>query len=375
MLCNGSVIPGLVNLAEMRMSINTPEDSSINERFIKLVEETPILWNLHMPMYRNREMKEQKWAEVGAPFNLSGTEAYKKFVALREKYKREQKLRETKSIAQTECWRLYEKLKFLDSVSFSRDRRWSKPKIMIKRQHGFPMALLKQDLASMIKTEFPDMHGVSAPTSPSYQMSGDPSENESSEAYHDNSDYYNESTMQGANSEEPDGADYAEKIESMPDVNPVATAGSSGTSHEHQFLSRLETKTNAILDEYNRRKHSWSRCETLGQRVAQTMYALEENDPDLALKFDIILSEAITSIKKDQLQRMMGRQQQQQQLEEDEQRKRAEQTRHRDLMQQQQQQLQIQQRQQQQLQQTRSGYEQQNVDGVGVSIIHQPTMN
>lgn len=69
--CN---VAGVVvrNRLKMRMAINTPEDSTVNERFIKLVEETPILWNLHMPMYRNREMKEQKWAEVGAPFNLSG---------------------------------------------------------------------------------------------------------------------------------------------------------------------------------------------------------------------------------------------------------------------------------------------------------------
>ncbi|EAT33673.1 AAEL014049-PA [Aedes aegypti] len=328
----------------MRMSINTPEDCTINEQFIKLVHETPILWNLHLPLYRNREIKDQKWAEVGAVFNLSGTEAYKKFVALREKYKREQKLRESKSIAQTECWRLYDKLKFLDTVSFSRDRRWSKPKVVIRRQNGFGVstALTRQDLSTLlVKSEFPEMHMESIPTSPSYQMSGEPSENESSEAYQDNSDYYNDSTMQGAHSEEPDGPDYAEKIESMPDVHPVASTSSTSIQHhQQQFLNRLESKTNAILDDHDKRKSSWVRCETLGHRVAQTMHTLEEHDPDLALKFDIMLSEAITSIKKDQLQRLIARQEQQR--EDEEQRNRLETVRL-----QQQQIMQIQQRQQQ----------------------------
>lgn len=276
--------------------------------------------------------------------DLTGTEAYKKFVALREKYKREQKLRESKSIAQTECWRLYDKLKFLDTVSFSRDRRWCKPKYVIRRQNGFPTtAHSRQDLSSLIKTEFPELQTVgSVPTSPSYQMSGEPSENESNEAYQDNSDYYNDSTMQGANSEEPDGGDYAEKIESMPDVYPVAGTSFQQQQHQQQqFLSRLECKTNAILDDREKRKSgSWVRCETLGHRVAQTMHTLEEHDPDLALKFDIMLSEAITSIKKDQLQRLMARQQQQR--EDEEQRIRSEQ-----LRLQQQQLVQIQQRQQQ----------------------------
>lgn len=296
------------------MAINTPEDSSINEQFVKLVEETPILWNLHLPMYRNRELKEQKWAEVGKPFNLSGTEAYKKFVALREKYKREQKLRELKGLPQTECWRLYDKLKFLDTVSFSRDRRWSKPKVILQRQNGsFPMsALTRHDFVSIIKSEFPDMHTTSTPTSPSYHMSGEPSENESNgggEPFHDNSDYFNDSMTHGETSEGANGAEFEERIESIPDVEPVPQQ-QSGQSQEQQFLNRLEVKTNAMLDEHNRRKDSWARCNTLGQRVAQTMYALEENDPDLALRFDIIMSEAITSIKKDQLQRLMARQQQ-----------------------------------------------------------------
>ncbi|KAL1400366.1 hypothetical protein pipiens_007491 [Culex pipiens pipiens] len=297
----------------MRMAINTPEDSTVNERFIKLVEETPILWNLHMPMYRNREMKEQKWAEVGAPFNLSGSEAYKKFVALREKYKREQKLRDSKGLSQTECWRLYDKFKFLDTVSFSRDRRWNKPKLVIQqRQHGsFPMASLAgHNFVSMIKSEFPELQSNSTATSPSYHMSGEPSENESNggEPFQDNSEYFNDSMTHGRTSEGADGAEFGERSESIPDVAPQPQ---SGPSQEQQFLNRLELKTNAILDEqHNRRKDSWARCETLGHRVAQTMFALEENDPDLALRFDIIMSEAITSIKKDQLQRLMARQQQ-----------------------------------------------------------------
>ncbi|XP_055637479.1 uncharacterized protein LOC129776098 isoform X1 [Toxorhynchites rutilus septentrionalis] len=293
----------------MRVSINTPEDCTINEQFIKLVQETPMLWNLHLPQYRNRELKEQKWAEVGALFNLSGTDAYKKFVALREKYKREQKLRESKSIALIECWRLYDNMKFLDTVSFSRDRRWTKPKHIIKNQKGPPMVLLKQDLAALIKSEFPEMHTSSTPTSPSYQISGEPSENGSNETYHDNSDFYNESTTQGANS---DGADYGERIESIPDVHLMAADTNPGSSHESKILHRLESSTSGVLENYDRRKHSWARCETLGQRVAQTMYALEEHDPDLALKFDIMLSESITSIKKDQLQRLMSRKQMQQ---------------------------------------------------------------
>ncbi|XP_062551725.1 uncharacterized protein LOC134216985 [Armigeres subalbatus] len=305
----------------MRMAINTPEDCTINEQFIKLVHDTPILWNLHLPLYRNREIKEQKWAEVGAVFNLSGTEAYKKFVALREKYKREQKLRESKTISQTECWRLYDKLKFLDTVSFSRDRRWSKPKYVNRRQHGFTPTTphTRHELSPLlIKNEFPDLQMVSVPTSPSYQMSGDPSENGSSEAYQDNSDYYNDSTMQEAQPEDPDGSEYGEKIETMPDVHPVASTSSSSVQHQQQqFLNRLECKTNAIFEEHDKRKSSWVRCETLGHRVAQTMHALEEHDPDLALKFDIMLSEAITSIKKDQLQRLMVRQQQQRDDEEE----------------------------------------------------------
>ncbi|XP_055637480.1 uncharacterized protein LOC129776098 isoform X2 [Toxorhynchites rutilus septentrionalis] len=249
----------------MRVSINTPEDCTINEQFIKLVQETPMLWNLHLPQYRNRELKEQKWAEVGALFNLS--------------------------------------------VSFSRDRRWTKPKHIIKNQKGPPMVLLKQDLAALIKSEFPEMHTSSTPTSPSYQISGEPSENGSNETYHDNSDFYNESTTQGANS---DGADYGERIESIPDVHLMAADTNPGSSHESKILHRLESSTSGVLENYDRRKHSWARCETLGQRVAQTMYALEEHDPDLALKFDIMLSESITSIKKDQLQRLMSRKQMQQ---------------------------------------------------------------
>lgn len=267
-----------------------------------------------MPQYRNREIKERKWGEIGAVFNLSGTDAYKKFVALREKYKREQKLRDSKTITETECWRLYDKMKFLDTVSFSRDRRWSKPKYMNKRQHQFPhsSAFMRQDLSPLlIKNEFPELQMVSVPTSPSYQMSGDPSENGSCEAYQDNSDYYNDSTMQEAQQEDPDGSEFGVKMEQMPDIHPVASTSSSSVQHhQQQFLERLESKTNAILADHNKRQGSWERCETLGHRVAQTMHTLEEHDPDLALKFDIMLSEAITSIKKDQLERLMTRQQQ-----------------------------------------------------------------
>lgn len=305
----------------MRMAINTPEDSTVNEQFIKMVEEVPILWNLHLPHYRNRELKDQKWAEIGAQFGLSGIEAYKKFVSLREKYKREQKLRESKGLPQTECWRLFDKLKFLDTVSFSRDRRWSKPKMIIQQRpngSSFPMvAFTKREFESLIKSEY--MHPNSTPTSPSYQMSGEPSENESNgggEPFQDNSDYYNDSMTHGETSEGADGEEYGERIESIPDVvpEPQSNSGPSQQQQQHQqqqFLNRLEVKTNAILDEHNRRKEeSWARCKTLGERVAQTMFALEENDPDLALRFDIIMSEAITSIKKDQLQRLMSRQQQ-----------------------------------------------------------------
>ncbi|KXJ83709.1 hypothetical protein RP20_CCG002998 [Aedes albopictus] len=328
----------------MRMSINTPEDCTINEQFIKAVHEQPILWNMHLALYRNRELKDQKWAEVGAVFNLSGIEAYKKFVALREKYKREQKLRHNKSYTQNECWRLYDKLKFLDTVSISRDRRWSKPKTQLRSHCYHPSAetLARHSLSPLlIKSEYPELHIGSVSTSPSYHMSREPSENESSEAYQDTSDYCNDSTMQEAHSEEPDGTDYAEKIESMPDVHPVAsTSIASAQNHQQEFLDRLECKTNAILDDHDKRKSSWVRCETLGHRVAQTMYTLEEHDPDLALKFDIMLSEAITSIKKDQLQRLIARQEQQR-LEE-EQRKSVETLR---LHQQQQQMLQVQQTQ------------------------------
>ncbi|XP_058448289.1 uncharacterized protein LOC131428387 [Malaya genurostris] len=288
----------------MRMSINTPEDNTINEQFIKLVKETPILWNIRLRDYRNRDMKIQKWAEIGAPFNISGTDAYKKFVALREKYKREQKLRESKNISQSESWRLYESLKFLDTVSFSRDRKCHKAKILLNGQNSFPMGIINQDFASIVKTELTETQQGPVSTSPIY-VSGVPSENEFSESYQDNSEYYNETTRQDNISEDHDGLDCEEKMHSIP-------AGSATSSHTHQFLNRLESKTNALLDDCNQRKTSWARCETLGQRVAQTMYALEENDPDLALKFDIILSEAISSIKKDQLQRLMSRQQQQQ---------------------------------------------------------------
>ncbi|XP_058818652.1 uncharacterized protein LOC131681699 [Topomyia yanbarensis] len=286
----------------MRMSINTPEDTAVNEQFIKLVQDNPILWNFQLPQYRNREMKVQKWAQIGAPFNISGNDAYKKFVALREKYKREQKLRESKSISPNECWRLYENLKFLDTVSFSRDRKSHKPKLLLKSQNSFPNTIVHQDFASMIKTELSESQHDSMSTSPSYHMSRAPSENEFSETYQNSSVYFNESTSQ-ENISEHDGGDSEEKMESIP-------VGSASSSHTRQFFDRLESKSNTILDDCNRRTSRWARCETLGLRVAQTMFALEENDPDLALKFDIILSEAISSIKKDQLQRLMSRQQQ-----------------------------------------------------------------
>ncbi|XP_055613511.1 uncharacterized protein LOC129759952 [Uranotaenia lowii] len=308
----------------MRIAINTPEDSTVNEQFIKLVQETPILWNLHLACYRNKELKHQKWAEIGAAFNISAQEAYKKFVALREKYKREQKLRETKSICEAESWRLYEKLKFLDTVSFSRDRRWAKPKTLFKRHNDLLMAMVKQDLASTIKVEYPDLHNqsnlhssISSPTSPSYQLSGDPSENESSEAhFNESSDCFPDSNNTPSNRDagSETAPDDVERIESYPDDHrQMEASGSSAFVHEplyNNHQNRQDSKFIPMLQDFDRRKQSWSRCETLGQRIAQTMYALEENDPDLALKFDIILSEAITSIKKDQLQRLVNRQQQ-----------------------------------------------------------------
>ncbi|XP_055548180.1 uncharacterized protein LOC129731854 [Wyeomyia smithii] len=299
----------------MRMSINTPEDSTVNEEFVQLVRDIPILWNMRLPQYRSRELKERKWAEVGARFNLSGSDAYKKFVALREKYKREQKLAESKKLSNVECWRLYEKLKFLDSVSISRDRRWRAPKMSFKRQHVFPMTTLyKHEFPSFIKTEFPDDASVSASTSPAQQMSEGPSEIESNEAYQDNPDFFNDAATHVPNSEDADsvycrmGENADNEFEVHQQPQEVETNPSS--SRIDQFLIRLETKTDAILNDYNRRNASWARCETLGHRVAQTMYALEENDPDLALKFDIILSEAIASIKKDQLERLTNRQKQ-----------------------------------------------------------------
>ncbi|KAL9692078.1 hypothetical protein quinque_015976 [Culex quinquefasciatus] len=277
----------------MRMAINTPEDSTVNERFIKLVEETPILWNLHMPMYRNREMKEQSGPKSGRPFNLSGSEAYK-VCCPPGKYKREQKLRDSKGLSQTECWRLYDKFKFLDT----------------QRQHGsFPMAFWRgNNFVSMIKSEFPEIQSNSTATSPSYHMSGEPSENESNggEPFQDNSEYFNDSMTHGGTSEGR-RAEFGERSENL----RMLLRNRKVVRRRSNSFEPTELKTNAILMQHrDRRKDSWARCETLGHRVAQTMFALEENDPDLALRFDIIMSEAITSIKKDQLQRLMARQQQ-----------------------------------------------------------------
>ncbi|XP_055548178.1 uncharacterized protein LOC129731852 isoform X2 [Wyeomyia smithii] len=118
----------------------------------------------------------------------------------------------------------------------------------------------------------------------------------------DNSACFNDVTMYGSNLDESNGGENQHVLE---------TESHRSSAQVDQFLTRLEARTSAILDECTRWNTSWSRCETLGNRVAQTMYALEENDPDLALKFDIILSEAITSIKKDQLERVTSRRKQQ----------------------------------------------------------------
>ena len=55
---------------------------------------------------------------------ISGAEAYRKFVGLREKYKREQKLKDSPGSNGKSTWILYETMTFLDKVSFTRDRRW-----------------------------------------------------------------------------------------------------------------------------------------------------------------------------------------------------------------------------------------------------------
>ncbi|XP_053696236.1 uncharacterized protein LOC128743643 [Sabethes cyaneus] len=282
------------------MSVNTPEDSTVNEQFVQMVQDTPVLWNIHLPQYRNRELKDHKWREIGACFKLSGSDAYKKFVSLREKYKRQQKLAESKNLSPTDCWRLYDKFKFLDQVSFSRHKRYDTRKLIrIPHVTQWSSAVPNQ----VIKTEFSDGGSISIPASPVQQLSEEPSENESSDVFQDNSDYYNDSTMYGSHSEDLDGTDCTPEVR-----QPSGTTdGNLSSSHTSQFLMRLESKTNAILDDNSRRNASWARCETLGNRVAQTMYALEQNDPDLALKFDIMLSEAITSIKKDQLQRILSR--------------------------------------------------------------------
>ena len=127
-----------------RMSLTRPEDFALNEQFIKMVEASPMLWNIHTPLYRNRDAKDEKWSEIGQLFNLSGisaknykrgkklniffiilgAEAYRKFVGLREKYKREQKLKDSPGSNGKSTWILYETMTFLDKVSFTRDRRW-----------------------------------------------------------------------------------------------------------------------------------------------------------------------------------------------------------------------------------------------------------
>ncbi|XP_053696304.1 uncharacterized protein LOC128743702 [Sabethes cyaneus] len=292
----------LTEATKMRMSINTPEDITVNEQFVQLVRKTPILWNLHLPYYRNKRLKEQKWVEVGAHFNLTGAEAYRKFVGLREKYKREQKLAESRKLAPVDCWCLYEKLRFLDSVSISRERRCGTPKTNTKGQRVSSIMSNTQDFNGLVKTEFPNGGSSSESHSGASQIPGEPFD-DSCETFQDSC---NEVAMHGIDSDSAIGTDFRteEHIESTPDTYPHEMETHSSCSRTEQFLTRLETKTNAILSDCTRRSGSWARCETLGNRVAQTMFALEENDPDLALKFDIMLSEAITSIKKSQLERL-----------------------------------------------------------------------
>ena len=139
---------------------------------------------------------------------------------------------------------------------------------------------------------------IEIPHSPNSQQSTSPHH----DYYDDSPDDKHEPSETYAQSEyEPEP-----KIEDIPESNP---SNCSSNSVQERFLDRLELKTNSILDNYKAIKDDWTRCETLGNRVAQTMFFLEQNDKDLALKFDIIISEAITNIKKEKLQRLMNQSQ------------------------------------------------------------------
>lgn len=92
-------------------------------RLIEIIENKPVLWDLRTKAYRNRNLKDAAFEEIGGLFKTCGNEIARKFHNLRSQFNEQKRKIKTKTSGQgadanfRTSWEYFNALKFIFDIS------------------------------------------------------------------------------------------------------------------------------------------------------------------------------------------------------------------------------------------------------------------